>query len=165
MALIWKTSATIANIESHPLEGTVDVAKVEATIAAAHEADAVGGGRHQGGGRLGYQGKQTEINGINVADPTRSFTDYEWTRLGPNGGRAYFTQQRLQINGRGHGADGRGGGLGGTDRNIGVADVNQNTTQSTGNEKNHGQNQDTGRGRDRGGLNGGRFGCGAYQHY
>ena len=43
MALSWKTSATIANVASQLLEGTVDVAKVEATIAAAHEADAVGG--------------------------------------------------------------------------------------------------------------------------
>ena len=28
------------------------------------------GGRHQGGGGSGYQGKQSEINVINVADPT-----------------------------------------------------------------------------------------------
>ena len=60
---------------------------------------------------------------------------------------------------------GRGGGRGGNDRNIGVADVDQNTTQSTGTEKIHGQNQDTGCGGDRGGRNGGRFGRGAYQHH
>ena len=124
-----------------------------------------GGGFLQGGGRLGYQGKQTEINGINVANPTRSFTDDEWTQLRPNGGRDYVTQQRLHINGRGCGANGRGGGRGGNDRNISVADVYQNTIKSTGTEKIHGQNQDTGRGRDRGGRNGGRFGRGAYHRY
>ena len=112
-----------------------------------------------------YQGKQTEINGINVADPTPSFTDDEWTQLGPNGGRAYVTQQRLHINVRGRGANGRGGVRGGTDRHISVADFDQNTTQATGTEKNHGQNQDTGSGGDRSGRNGGRFGRGAYQRY
>ena len=60
------------------LAGTVDMAEVEAAIAAVHEAGDTGGG-HQGGGGLGYQDKQTEINGINVADLTQSFTDDEWT--------------------------------------------------------------------------------------
>ena len=100
-----------------------------------------------------------------MASPTRSFTDDEWTCLGPNGGRAYVTQQRLHINGQGRGADGRGGGGGGNDRNISVANADQNTTHSTGTEKIHGQNQGTGCGRDCGGRNGGRFGPGAYQHY
>ena len=72
--------------------------------------------------------------------------------------RAYVTQQHLHINGR-------GGGCGGNDRNISVADVDKNTTHSTGTEKIHGKNQDTGRGGDRGGRNGGRFGRGAYQNY
>ena len=126
---------------------------------------AQGGGCHQGYGRLGYQVKQTEINGINIADLTRSFTYDEYTRLGTNGGRAYVTQQRLHINGQGRGADGRGGGCGGNNLNISVANVDHNTTQSTGTEKIHGQNQDTGRRGDLGGHNGGRFGCGAYQHY
>ena len=124
-----------------------------------------GGGRYQGGGRLGYQGKQTEINGINVDDPTRSFTDDEWTRLGPNGGRAYVTQQRLHITVRGRGSNGLVGVRGGTYRHISFDDVDQNTTQSTGTEKNHGQNQDTGRGGDNGGRNGGRLGRGTYQRY
>ena len=106
-----------------------------------------------------------DTNVINFSDPTRSFTDDEWTRLGLNGGRAYFTKQRLHINGRGRGADGQGGGRGETDQNISVADVGQNKTHSTGTEKNHGQNQDTGRGEDRGGRNGGRFGRGAYHRY
>ena len=75
------------------------------------------------------------------------------------------TQQRLHINGQGRGADGRGGGRGGNDRNISVADVDQNTTQSTGTEKIHGKNQDTGRYGDRSGHNGGRFCSDAYQHY
>ena len=44
MALSWKTSATIANVTSQILAGTVDVAKVEAAIAAVHEAGDVAGG-------------------------------------------------------------------------------------------------------------------------
>ena len=43
MALSWKTSATIANIVSQPLAGTVDVAEVKAAIAAVYEAGEVGG--------------------------------------------------------------------------------------------------------------------------
>ena len=38
MALSWKTSATIANVAYQPLAGTVDVAEVEAAIAAVHKA-------------------------------------------------------------------------------------------------------------------------------
>ena len=140
VALSWKTIATIAKIAYQPLAGTVDVAKVESAIAAVNEAGDVRGGHHHRGGGLEYQGKQTNINGINVANPTQSITDNEWIRLGPNGGRAYVTQQRLHINGQGRGADGQGEGRGGTDQNISVANVDQNTTQSTRTEKNHGQN-------------------------
>ena len=43
MAISWKTSATIVNVTSHPLAGTVDVAEVEAAIAAVHEVGHVGG--------------------------------------------------------------------------------------------------------------------------
>ena len=43
MALSWKTSTTIANVTSKPLEGTVDVAEVEADIAAVHEVGDVEG--------------------------------------------------------------------------------------------------------------------------
>ena len=42
VALSWKTSATIANVAYQPLAGTVDVAEVEAAIAAVHEAGVVG---------------------------------------------------------------------------------------------------------------------------
>ena len=38
MALSCKTSATIANVASRYLAGTVDVAKIKAAIAAMHEA-------------------------------------------------------------------------------------------------------------------------------
>ena len=43
MALSWKTSATIANVASQLLVGTVDVAEVKAAIEAVHEAGDVGG--------------------------------------------------------------------------------------------------------------------------
>ena len=125
-----------------------------------------GGGFHQGGGSRG-RGMHTEINGINVDDPTCSFTYDEWTGLDQNGGCAYITQQRLYINGHGCGANGRVVGSGGSKRNFGAADVDQNGAQDGDSQDNanHGQNQDVGRDRDRGGQNGGRFGRGAYQHY
>ena len=43
MALSWTTSATITNIASQILAETVDVAKVEAAIAAVHKAGDVTG--------------------------------------------------------------------------------------------------------------------------
>ena len=42
VALSWKTSATIANVASQPLVGTVDVAEVEVAIAAVSEAGDAG---------------------------------------------------------------------------------------------------------------------------
>ena len=37
MAISWKTRATIANVSSQPLAGTVDVAEVEAAISDVHK--------------------------------------------------------------------------------------------------------------------------------
>ena len=44
VTLSWKTSATIANVASQTLAGTVDVAEVKAAIAATHKSGDVGGG-------------------------------------------------------------------------------------------------------------------------
>ena len=44
VALSWKTNLTIANVAFQPLAGTVDVAEVEAAIAAVYEAGEVEGG-------------------------------------------------------------------------------------------------------------------------
>ena len=43
MVLSWKKSSTIATVASQLLAGTVDVAEVEADIAAVHEAGDVEG--------------------------------------------------------------------------------------------------------------------------
>ena len=43
MELSCKTSATISNVASQPLTGTVDVAEVKAAIEAVHEAGGVAG--------------------------------------------------------------------------------------------------------------------------
>ena len=48
------------------------------------------------------------INGIDVSDPTRNFTTYEWNRLGWNGGREYVAQAWECMNIRGCGGRGRG---------------------------------------------------------
>ena len=47
----------------------------------------------------------SDFNGIDIFDRTCAFTDEEWTTLGPGGGKSYVTQQRMMINGRGHGRD------------------------------------------------------------
>ena len=92
MALSWKTSAIITNIASQPLSGTVDVAEVESAIAAVHEAGDVGGNSIKEVVEYDTKVSKRRSTGIHVAEPTKSFTDDEWTRLGPNEGRAYVTQ-------------------------------------------------------------------------
>ena len=52
------------------------------------------------------------FNSIDISNPTRAFTDKEWTALGPVGGRAHVNQKRMMINGRGHGSDAGKGGRG-----------------------------------------------------
>ena len=47
----------------------------------------------------------SDFNGIDISDPTRAFTDKEWTALGPGGGQDHITQLHMMINGRGHGRD------------------------------------------------------------
>ncbi len=42
------------------------------------------------------------FNGVDVTDVTRTFTDEEWTALGPNYGRAYVLQQRERLRGGEH---------------------------------------------------------------
>ena len=66
----------------------------------------------------------TDFKGIDISNPTRMFTDEEWTALGPGSGRAHVTQKRIMINGRGHGCyAGRGG------RGCGIAAVETVTEQ------------------------------------
>ena len=68
------------------------------------------GNRGQGFGRSNVRGRRgsgrssrdsramSDVNGIDIFDPTRAFTNEEWTALGPGGGRAHITQQRMMIN-------------------------------------------------------------------
>ena len=115
-----------------------------------------GGRGRSGRGRAQGRGAATVINGIDVTDPTRPFTDTEWEALGYNGGRAYVKQARERISGRGRGRDaGRGGGQ----RNVGELSMDQ-----TGHDPAAEETADnTGRGNgERGGRNGRGFGRNAY---
>ena len=110
-------------------------------------------GRSNGRGRGGSgrsnrdSGGMSDFNGIDISDPTRAFTDKEWTTLGPGGRQAHVTQQRMMINGRGRG---RNAGKGGRGRGIAAVE--------TGTEQEH-VDEAAGRG-GRSGMNGVRFGCG-----
>ena len=103
------------------------------------------GGRGSGGrsgGRGNGNGSGTKINGVDVADPTRSFTNEEWEQLAWNGGRQYVTQARERMNGRGRGR-GRGGqggrSSGGSHNASGAAsDRNQGEMDTNGNEQTQG---------------------------
>jgi uncharacterized membrane protein YgcG len=120
------------------------------------------GGRGNGGrsgGRGNGNGSGTKINGVNVADPTHSFTNEEWEQLAWNGSRQYVTQARERMNGRGRGRGGQGGRSSGGGRNASgtASDRNQGETDTNGNE----QTQGGGNG-DRGAQHGRGFGRGAY---
>ena len=92
----------------------------------------------------------SDFNGIDIFDPTRAFTDEEWTVIGPGGGRSHITQKRMMINGRDRGRD-----IGKVGRGRGIAPV------ETGREQEH-VDEASGRG-GHGGRNGVRFGCGGYR--
>jgi hypothetical protein len=122
-----------------------------------------GSGSHGNGGRSGGRdngnGSGTKINGVDVADPTHSFTNEEWEQLTWNGGRQYVTQARERMNGRGRGRGGPGGRSSGGSHNASGAasDSNQGETDTNSNE----QTQGGGNG-DQGAQHGQGFGCGAY---
>ena len=87
-------------------------------------------GRSNGRGRggSGQSNRDSEgmsdFNGIDISDPTCTFTDKEWTALGPGGGQAHVTQQRMMINGRSCGRDAGKGG-----QSCGIAAVETETEQ------------------------------------
>lgn len=114
------------------------------------------GGRGRGGrGGGGGGGNRTEINGVDVSNPTRDFSTEEWNALGADGWR-YVQSARDRINGAktGRGGDrGRGRGGGGGDRSIGAVAKDKHDTDSG--------EQDSGSG-ERGSKNGRNFGRGAY---
>ena len=118
------------------------------------------GGRSGRGGR-GNNNRQSIINGVDVSDPTRSFTDDEWNALSFNGGRAYVAQARERMSasrgGQGGGQRSGDGGRGPGQRNAGAVHIQDDDThQASEHSTNTG-----GRG-ERGGRNGTGFGRGAY---
>ena len=105
-----------------------------------------GGRGHRGSGQSsGGSGEMFNFNGIDISNSTRTFTNEEWTALGPGGGRAHVTQQHIMINRRGSGCNAGRGGQG-----RGIGEVETVTEQ---------ENMDEGRG----GRNVVRFGPGGYQ--
>lgn len=88
-----------------------------------------GGGRGRGdrGGRGGRGGRERIwLNRVDITDPHRTFTSYEWERLGS--GRTYVLQLR---NNPGRGRDGGRGSAGGRSdgqRNASSATTNTTTT-------------------------------------
>jgi hypothetical protein len=112
-----------------------------------HFGDRSGPGGRGNGGRSGGcgngNGSGTKINGVDVSDPTRSFTSEEWEQLAWNGGGQYVTQARERMNGcgRGHGGHGgQGGHSSGGGRNASgtASDHNQGEMDMNGNEQTQG---------------------------
>jgi hypothetical protein len=112
-----------------------------------HFGDRSGPGGYGNGGRSGGRGNcngsGTKINGVDVSDPTRSFTSEEWEQLAWNGGHQYVTQARERMNGcgRGHGGQGgQGGHSSGGGRNASgtASDRNQGEMDMNGNEQTQG---------------------------
>ena len=104
-----------------------------------------GGGRGGRGGRGGSGGGTTMMNGVNVADVTRSFSEDDWHKLG-DAGRQYVNAERARNRGSGN------------DDNCNVSDVN---TGGAGNDAdNAGDDTATGTTNgNRGSQNGTRFGA------
>ena len=134
-----------------------------------------GGGRGRGRGRgeLGqYQRPDGghSINGVDISDPRRDFSDDEWNQLGREG-RAFIFRKREEPprsargdRGRGRGRGGRGrdnragrGGGGGGGRGANVGALHQQQQGQGGQQQD--QQQETGQ---RGGQSGRGFGRGAY---
>jgi len=100
------------------------------------------------------------INGVDVSDPTRAFTNDKWARLEYNGGRSYVLQARERMNGRGGrggrgGRDNRGGGRSNGDgRNVGAVGLERGENGS----QDEGSNQQQNGGGERGAQHGRGFG-------
>ena len=119
-----------------------------------------GSGRGRFGGRAGGRGFANTINGVDVSDPTRGFSDDEWERLRLNGGRQYIINARERMNGRGgRGGRGREGG-GGRFAQRNAAEVESSNRQE---QEQDADSVPSGRGNERGGRNGRGFGRGAYR--
>jgi len=128
--------------------------------------DGRGRGRGRGGGWDGVcaGARNTgNANGINISDPTRSFSPQEWDQMGPVA-RRMVTQERERING------GRGGnsGRGRAGRGRAVSAINYSSQGSTApastitNDNSNSNNNNNSSNGERGAQNGAGFGRGAY---
>ena len=100
--------------------------------------------------------------GVDVTDPTRTFTDEEWSTLRDNNALNYlYSMREAQSGGRGGGRGGPGRGRGQEQggRNVAAVETDNSNADIVQSAQGRGQG-----GRDgHGGRNGGRFGRGAYQ--
>jgi hypothetical protein len=123
-----------------------------------------GDGRGRGRGR-----RTTMMNGVDVSDPTRSFTPDEWKKLQEGHHLAYIHEQRNQgSRGRGRGRGGRygardggRGGRGGGRQGRNISSVSSVTDTNENNDDNTNASSGTGsggRGSTRGGRGGVTFG-------
>ena len=126
-----------------------------------------GRGRHGGRGRQGQGGRGsggTNINGVNISDPNRSFTASEWEALGATG-RTTVMSLRDRNQGRG-GRDGRGGRRvsfrgNAEERNVSSTEIVEYQGNADENSNNDQADNST-ISSERGGRNGRGFGRGAY---
>jgi hypothetical protein len=118
------------------------------------------GGRGRGGrGRQGGRGDQaTTINGIDISNPSRSFTRQEWEALGDGRNIVRQLRERNQSTGRGRGPSGRGGGSrsnNNTERSVAAVETDDTNTAAN-------SSLTTSEHIDCGGRHGRGFGRGAY---
>ena len=120
----------------------------------------------------------TMLNGLDVSDPTRSFTPDEWSMLQKGNHLSYITSLRNSGNrGRGRGRGGRYGNRGGRggrgsrgERNDSrnVSTVNSELTEEVGGDVLTAPSTGTGRGgrsSQRGGRGGALFGGNRYEQH
>jgi hypothetical protein len=138
-----------------------------------------GRGRHNGRGRHGGRGRgrgrgsgNTNINGVNIGDPNRSFTSTEWEALGPTGRTAVLNMRDRTTQGRG-GREGRGRGrvsFQDDQRNVSSTAIVEYTNDNAAiveysnasGAASHQQSDNSTITSERGGRNGRGFGRGAY---
>ena len=126
------------------------------------------GGRGDGRGGRGRGRRTTMLNGVDVSDPTRSFTPDEWGKLQEGGHLRYINELRNSgSRGRGRGRGGRYGNRGGRggrggrgrDDNRNVSTVDSELTEDGG-DASAAPSTGTGRGSRGGSSRGGRGGRG-----
>ena len=119
-----------------------------------------GRGRGSAGRGRGGRGNTHIMNGIDVSDPTRNFTNQEWEALGASN-RSLILQMRNRPNNTNAGGRGRGRGREHNDNTRNTsANVSAVTFEGDAPEQN--SNPSDGSRSERGGRNGRGFGRGAY---